>query len=299
MFRVESGVAAAPVVGNPSVAPPPLPTPRYLTVSSQLHLEAVASSLPRVYTLSPAFRAEKSDTARHLQEFWMLEAEVSFLPAGEREGLEEVMRVAEGVIRRVVANALSVNATDLDHFNERTPGLRDDLVALVESKPFPRMTYVDAIAALVDWDMRNNDAFVFKPAMGASLQTEHEKLLAEELWKGPVFITDYPTSQKPFYMLPNPTPATTSACFDLLIPRLGELAGGSLREHREAELLRTMQAHGIAAEDYAWYVELRRYGTTRHGGFGMGWERLVAYVTGQENVRECTAFPRAAEGSRF
>ena len=125
---------------------------------------------------------------------------------------------------------------------------------------------------------------------------------AESHAAGPIFVTDYPTPLKPFYMLPHSSTSAgreTVACFDLLVPRLGELAGGSLREHRQAELVRAMEEAGIDREAYEWYVELRRYGTTRHGGFGMGWERLVAWVTGQENVRDCIAFPRAAEGSRF
>lgn len=231
----------------------------------------------------------------------MLEAEVSFLPADEAEGLQRVMSIAEGVLRRVISNALEQNEEDLGYFDKRTPGLIAQLRSVVDSAPFPRLSYAEAIVALQS--ALSTTSFVYKPTYGASLQTEHEKWLAEEYVKGPVFITDYPSAQKPFYMLPNSTPSdssnSTSACFDLLIPRLGELAGGSLREHREKELLDSMRARGISEGDYEWYIELRRYGSTRHGGFGMGWERLVAFVTGLENVRDCIAFPRAAEGSRF
>lgn len=227
----------------------------------------------------------------------MLEAEISFLPPSEAEGLERVMSVAEGVLRRVVSNALEQNEEDLEYFDKRTPGLVDQLRAIIDSPPFPRLSYAEAITALQS--APSSTSFVYKPTHGASIQTEHEKWLAEEYIKGPVFITDYPSSQKPFYMLPNRTDDATSACFDLLIPRLGELAGGSLREHREKELVESMRARGISEGDYEWYIELRRFGSTRHGGFGMGWERLVAFITGLDNVRDCIAFPRAAEGSRF
>lgn len=283
-----------------------IPTPRYLTVSSQLHLEAIAASFSKVYTLSPSFRAEKSDTARHLQEFWMLEAEVGFLPSDERVGLEQVMKVAEGVVISVVRDLWENNKEDLDYFFDQTPGLEDQIKSLLDSPPFPRITYSEAVLLLEAHVAIYPNAFVYKPSWGASLQTEHEKWLAEEHFKGPVFVTDYPSSQKPWYMLPNPssstlpsTPESTSACFDLLVPRLGELAGGSLREHRLEELIIAMKSKGIEVEDYEWYKDLREYGSTRHGGFGMGWERLIGFVTGLENVRECTAFPRAAEGSRF
>lgn len=230
----------------------------------------------------------------------MLEAEVAFLPPDKAEGLESIMGIAEGVLRRVVSNALEQNEEDLGYFDKRTPGLIAQLRAVVDSAPFPRLSYAEAIVALQS--APSTTSFVYKPIYGASLQTEHEKWLAEDFIKGPVFIIDYPSSQKPFYMLPNSTPSDshpTSACFDLLIPRLGELAGGSLREHRERELLNSMRERGISEGDYEWYIELRRFGSTRHGGFGMGWERLVAFVTGLDNVRDCIAFPRAAEGSRF
>jgi asparaginyl-tRNA synthetase len=289
----------------------PIPIPLYLTVSSQLHLEAIASSLPKVYTLSPAFRAEKSDTARHLQEFWMLEAEIAFLPESTAEGLEKVMNVAEGVTRRCISNALEVTEEEIRYFDETTLGLRDSLAEIVGvERAFPRLEYTDAIVELQRHEMAHPDMFRYKPIWGGSLQTEHEKWIAEELIGGPVFVMNYPAAIKPFYMLPS-APAsttictgqsqdrTTAACFDLLIPRLGELAGGSLREHRLDELVSAMDRHGLDRKDYEWYLDLRRFGSTRHGGFGLGWERLIAFVTGLNNVRDCITFPRASEGSQF
>jgi asparaginyl-tRNA synthetase len=285
---------------TPFSPPAPPPAPRYLTVSSQLHLEALAASLSKVYTLSPAFRAEKSDTARHLQEFWMLEAEVGFLAASEPQALSQVMDVAERVVRQITIHLSA--SSDLDYFLSQTPSLASQLAGLTSSTPYARMTYTEAITLLETHASSNPTAFVFPPSWGASLQTEHERWLAESHVGGPVFVTDYPTPLKPFYMLPNPSSSPirqTTACFDLLVPRLGELIGGSLREHREEHLRRAMREHGIKEEEYEWYLELRRWGTTRHGGFGLGWERLVACLTGLENVRDCVAFPRATEGSRF
>jgi asparaginyl-tRNA synthetase len=308
VFRVESGSPPIPVAipSTPDSTippPPPPPPPLYLTVSSQLHLEAIAASFAKVYTLSPAFRAEKSDTARHLQEFYMLEAEVSFLPTNPAEGLSDIMQVSEDVVRSTVAHLLEHNASDLEFFDAQNPGLVPSLQSLLSSPPFPRITYTEAITILSTHALAHPNAFTFTPIWGNSIATEHEKWLAESYAHGPIFVTNYPTPLKPFYMLANPLPLDpsreTSACFDLLVPRLGELAGGSLREHRHDELLESMQRNGVQAEEYEWYTELRKYGTTRHGGFGMGWERLVAFVTGLDNVRDCIAFPRAAEGSRF
>lgn len=287
----------------------PLPS-RYLSVSSQLHLEAIASSHPRVYAFSPCFRAEKSDTARHLQEFWMLEAELAFLSHDPAEALEQVMAVTEESVR-----AIATRVSEMPEFkhlatgkNGVDVGLADRTRTLLGERPYARMTYTDAIEHLARADASRSAAerFTFTPQWGASLQTEHEKYLAEELVKGPVFVTDYPTPLKPFYMLRNPDeheharrPATT-ACFDLLVPQLGELAGGSLRTHSSAELLAAIAENPLMKrDDYDWYLDLRKYGTTRHGGFGLGWERLVGLLTGMRNVRECIAFPRAGEGSRF
>ena len=163
---------------------------------------------------------------------------------------------------------------------------------------FPRLTYAAAIDILAAHASAHPTAFAFPPTHGQAIQTEHEKWLADEYVQGPLFVTNYPAGQKPWYMLRD-SDGATAACFDLLVPRLGELIGGSLREHREKDLRVAMREHGVVEAQYEWYLDLRKYGSTRHGGFGMGWERLVAFLTGIENVRDCIAFPRATEGSRF
>ncbi|GAA6064703.1 hypothetical protein JCM10212_000120 [Sporobolomyces blumeae] len=296
----------------------PAPPSRYLTVSSQLHLEAIASSHPRVYALSPCFRAERSDTARHLQEFWMLEAELAFLDPDPTRALEQVMSVCEDVVRAIAHHVQAM--PEFDYFVDKASphvDLANRTRQFVEPRPYARMTYTDAVRLLADHARVCPDAFVYKPEWGSALQTEHEKYLAEDLVRGPVFVTDYPTRLKPFYMLENENEAprtgdeegdksrsssSTTACFDLLVPDLGELAGGSLRTHSLESLSTRIDRDANLSRkraEYEWYVDLRRYGTTRHGGFGIGWERLVALLTGVQNVRECIAFPRAGEGSRF
>ncbi|KAL8291761.1 hypothetical protein RQP46_002019 [Phenoliferia psychrophenolica] len=300
VFRVEAGSPPPPPSSSPLPSltpPPPPPRPRYLTVSSQLHLEALSSSLSNVYTLSPAFRAENSDTARHLQEFWMLEAELSFLPSSPIESLEAVMTCAEKLVKAIAG---SYNASpEAKYFYSLHPTLQSQIQSAASpSNSFPRLTYTAAIDILSSHASSHPTAFVFPPSHGQSIQTEHEKWLADSYVQGPLFVTDYPADQKPWYMLRSED-GTTAACFDLLVPRLGELIGGSLREHREKELREAMRNHGVVESQYEWYLDLRKYGSTRHGGFGMGWERLVAFLTGIENVRDCIAFPRAAEGSRF
>ncbi|GAA5825594.1 hypothetical protein JCM11251_000301 [Rhodosporidiobolus azoricus] len=299
--------------------PTPSDPSSYLTVSTQLHLEAIASSLPRVYTFAPCFRAEKSDTARHLQEFWMLEAECAFLDKDVPTALGQVMDVAEDAVRAVATHVKGMKEFE-GWFVKQSEGLEERVEALLSEGRWPRMTYTRAVELLQEKEKQDPKAFKFRPIWEAGLQTEHEKWLAEDYVKGPLFVTDYPTDIKPFYMLPNepssstsepnlttsssntglsPSSRQTTACFDLLVPALGELAGGSLREHRPSALLSSLEKHGLDPEAYDWYLDLRRYGTTRHGGFGMGWERLVGLLTGEGNVRECVAFPRAAEGSRF
>jgi asparaginyl-tRNA synthetase len=247
----------------------------------------------------------------------MLEAECAFLDADVPTALEQVMAVAEDTVRSVAAHIRSTSDFER-YFAKQTPGLNERVEALLKPERWVRMDYKEALELLQKHASEKPDAFVFPPTWEGGLQTEHERWLAEEYINGPLFVINYPTEQKPFYMLPNPPSSSsassntsspspspssdarpTTACFDLLVPALGELAGGSLREHRPSALLEAMKTHNLDAEAYEWYVDLRRYGTTRHGGFGMGWERLVGLLTGQENVRECVAFPRAAEGSRF
>lgn len=248
----------------------------YLTVSAQLHLEAVASGFARVFTLSPTFRAEPSQTSRHLAEFWMLEAEISFV-----EDVESVMGVVEHSIKSAVS------------------GLEEGLVksdALGVEREWPRITYTDAIETLKE--RHTVSPFQYIPEWGASLQSEHERYLADEVYNGPLFVTDYPTSIKPFYMRANDD-GRTVACFDLLVPGIGELAGGSLREERLDILEHNMVQAGLDRSTYDWYLDLRRYGSVPHGGFGVGYERLLSVISGVSNLRDVVLFPRWAGRCNF
>lgn len=290
--------------------------PAYLSVSSQLHLEVFTGALSRVWNLAPAFRAEASDTNRHLSEFWMVEAEIAFV-----EDLEQVMGVAENMIRAAVAPLLEPNsagARDLLATKRDEEGkalLRARWAMLAGSAdPWKRITYTEAVEILNDLHAKDPNVFGGEPApqWGDGLASVHEKYLAGTHFGGPVFITDYPSTQKPFYMLQNPSSSATSAtfatsatsatsshgqtvsCFDLVVPHLGELIGGSLRESDHAALIAHMVERGMAPEDLKWYLRLREHGTFPHGGYGMGFERFVAFVCGQENVRDVIGFPRWA-----
>ncbi|KAL5121039.1 asparaginyl-tRNA synthetase [Pleosporales sp. CAS-2024a] len=289
-------------------------TPKYLTVSSQLHLEALAQSVNKVWTLSPTFRAEKSDTARHLSEFYMLEAELAFV-----DDLQVVMNVVEDLLRAVAtelqssvvgqellkscAREHSTDAAFLSHnaLAHRWQGLIDG--------PWPRITYGAAIQHLQDAVNQGKADFEFAPRYEDGLQTEHERYLAESVGRGgPVFVTDYPRNMKPFYMAPSTESEgggqswSTVACFDLLVPELCELAGGSMREHRLSELVESMKEHGLPGMAEAdgepsggslqWYIDLRRYGSVPHGGFGLGFDRLLCYLSGVSNIRDVVSFPR-------
>jgi asparaginyl-tRNA synthetase len=271
----------------------------YLTVSAQLHLEALAASLGRVYTLGPTFRAEPSNTNRHLAEFWMLEAELSFCSS-----LAEVMNLVECLVRHLVTNGLSEVGDVAAYYQTLEPSLSQALLdrsSMDGCSPWPRISYAHAVELLISRHVV--EPFVFTPAWGEPLQSEHEKWLAETHVGGPVFVTDYPASIKPFYMRDNDSDLghdmtrKTVACFDLLVPRMGELAGGGLREERLDQLLEKMRARGMDEEEYEWYLDLRRYGTMMHGGFGLGWERLVSWLTGADNLKECIAFPRVHGGT--
>jgi asparaginyl-tRNA synthetase len=258
--------------------------PAYLTVSSQLHLEAISSSVSRVFTISPCFRAERSQTGRHLAEFWMLEAEWAFV-----DSVGELCQVVEGAIK----SALIQHSADMTILQKNLDPRRAQMLQnAAGEKPWTRMTYTDAMAEL-EKAQGSNGPFQFPVGWGKPLQSEHEKWLAEQLVGGPVFVTDYPTKLKPFYMRRN-TEEDTVACFDLLIPHVGELVGGSLREEREDKLQQSVAYHGLNAEDYGWYMDLRKYGGAPHGGFGLGFERLIAWLSGVENVRECIPMPRWA-----
>jgi asparaginyl-tRNA synthetase len=289
-------------------------SPKYLTVSSQLHLEALAQAVGKVWTLSPTFRAEKSDTARHLSEFYMLEAELAFV-----KDLGGVMDVVEGMMRAVARELQSSHVgEELLEARERDHGEDDTAVShtvlarrwqgLVDG-PWPRITYSDAIEHLTDAVTQGKAKFDFAPGHEEGLQTEHERFLAETLGRGgPIFVTDYPRHMKPFYMAPSSQQSTdahatpTVACFDLLVPELCELVGGSMREHRLPELLQSMEDHGLkSASDcdpdapeasLQWYLDLRRYGSVPHGGFGLGFDRFLCYLSGVANIRDVVSFPR-------
>nr|GAT43597.1 asparaginyl-tRNA synthetase [Mycena chlorophos] len=282
--------------------------PAYLTVSHQLHLEALCSALNRVYTLSPCFRAERGVTRRHLAEFWMLEAEWGVPPVPDpHKQTAALCDFVEGLVRGVVGDSALLGSEDMDvlwrHRENDSVSVadrekrRDALVdAVTREAPWPHMTYSDAIRQL----LQANRDWEFPVRWGNALQSEHEKWLCEELVGGPVFVTDYPANLKPFYMRANlPVEGEselTMGCFDLLVPHVGELAGGSVREERLELLKAAMASKGMDAdgEQYAWYCALREFGGAPHVGFGMGFERLVGWVGGVDNVRECIPMPRWA-----
>lgn len=315
VFTVEpaaSEATSAPVPGQSNqqkkLPDPFFGSPKYLTVSSQLHLEALAQSIDKVWTLSPTFRAEKSDTARHLSEFYMLEAEIAFV-----DDANNVMDVVENMLRSVAIDLQSshvgqelLEARARDQSEEITSVSHEALAkrwqGLVNG-PWPRIKYAEAIQHLKDATAQGKATFEFSPEHEDGLQTEHERYLAEHLGKGgPIFVTDYPRSMKPFYMQPSSSGSDTVACFDLLVPEICELVGGSMREHRLPELQQAMVDHGLRpAVDNAgktsdgslqWYLDLRRYGSVPHGGFGLGFDRLICYLSGVQNIRDVVAFPR-------
>lgn len=259
-----------------------------LTVSGQLEGETYATALSRIYTFGPTFRAENSNTTRHLSEFWMIEPEVSFFR------LEENMQLAEDFVKFVLNWALKNCMEDLKFFDSRIkPGLLE-MIEKVASSPFARITYTEAVKELE----KNIDAFTFKPYWGCDLQSEHEKYLTEEVFKCPVIVTDYPKEIKAFYMKMNSDGKTVRA-MDVLVPGLGELIGGSEREENLKVLEDRICETGLKPEDYWWYLDLRRYGTVPHSGFGLGFERLILYVTGMTNIRDVIPFPRAPKLAEF
>ena len=259
-----------------------------LTVSGQLEGETYATALKNIYTFGPTFRAENSNTKRHLAEFWMIEPEMSFCT------LEGDMKVAEDFLKYVFKYVLDNCQEDMDFFSKFVePGVKDTLLHVVES-PFAHMTYTDAVKELE----KAADKFDFKPFWGCDLQTEHERFLTEEVAKRPVIVTDYPKEIKAFYMKLNEDGKTVRA-MDVLAPRLGEIIGGSERESRLDVLKARMAELGLDEKDYWWYLELRKYGSVPHAGFGLGFERAVQYVTGMQNIRDVIPYPRAAKQADF
>ena len=252
-----------------------------LTVSGQLNAETYAQAFGNVYTFGPTFRAENSNTTRHAAEFWMLEPEMAFAD------LEDDMDLAEDMLKYVINYVMENAPEEMNFFNSFVDkGLIDRLTNVATSE-FARITYTDAIETL----KKHNDKFEFKVSWGIDLQTEHERYLTEEVYKRPVFVTDYPKDIKAFYMKQNPDGKTVAAV-DCLVPGIGEIIGGSQREDDYEKLATRMEELGMKTEDYGFYMDLRKYGSTRHAGFGLGFERCIMYLTGMGNIRDVVPFPR-------
>ena len=259
-----------------------------LTVSGQLQGELFATAFSDIYTFGPTFRAENSNTSRHAAEFWMIEPEIAFA------NLADNCRLAEDFLRGLVSYALEHCQEDLAFFNERIEqGLIAKLEALAKAE-FQVMTYSEAVSHL----QRAKKTFNFPVEWGLDLQSEHERYLTEEVIGGPVFVTDYPAGIKAFYMRLNDDERTVAA-MDLLVPRVGEIIGGSQREERYDVLVRRMNEVGIAPQSLDWYLDIRRWGSCPHAGFGLGFERLLMYLTGMENIRDVIPFPRTPGNARF
>ena len=252
-----------------------------LTVSGQLNAETFAQAFRNVYTFGPTFRAENSNTARHAAEFWMIEPEIAFAD------LKDDMVLAESMLKYVIRYVMENAPEEMAFFNNFVDkGLIDRLNSVVSSD-FGHVTYTEAIEILE----KNNDNFDYKVSWGCDLQTEHERYLTEQIFKKPVFVTDYPKEIKAFYMKMNEDGKTVAA-MDCLVPGIGEIIGGSQREDDYDKLLARMNELGMKEEDYKFYLDLRKYGSTRHAGFGLGFERCVMYLTGVANIRDAIPFPR-------
>ncbi|MBD1860196.1 asparagine--tRNA ligase [Trichocoleus sp. FACHB-591] len=262
--------------------------PAYLTVSGQLEAEIMAMAFSNVYTFGPTFRAENSNTSRHLAEFWMVEPEMAFCD------LDGDMDLAEAFLKHIFKTVLERCPEDMEFFNQR---IDDTVLATADNiinNQFERLTYTDAIALLEKCDRK----FEYPVEWGLDLQSEHERYLAEEVFKKPVILTDYPTQIKAFYMRLSDDEKTVRA-MDILAPKIGEIIGGSQREERLDVLERRIKAQGLDPEIYWWYLDLRRYGTVPHAGFGLGFERLVQFMTGMTNIRDVIPFPRTPLSADF
>ena len=255
-----------------------------LTVSGQLNGETYAQAFRNIYTFGPTFRAENSNTTRHAAEFWMIEPEIAFAD------LEDDMILAENMLKYVIRYVMENAPEEMNFFNSFVDkGLIDRLNNVVNSD-FARVTYTEAIEILE----KHNDKFEYKVSWGADLQTEHERYLTEKIFKKPVFVTDYPKEIKAFYMKMNEDNKTVAA-MDCLVPGIGEIIGGSQREDDIEKLEKRMDELGLKKEDYDFYLDLRKYGSTRHSGFGLGFERCVMYLTGMGNIRDVIPFPRTVK----
>jgi asparaginyl-tRNA synthetase len=259
-----------------------------LTVSGQLEAEIFALAFKNVYTFGPTFRAENSNTTRHAAEFWMIEPEIAFAD------ITDNMQLAEDMVKYVVNYVLENAKEEMEFFNSFVEkGLLDKLDNVVSSE-FGRIDYTDAIEIL----MKNNDNFDYPVQWGTDIQTEHERYLSEVIFKKPVFVINYPKEIKAFYMRMNEDDKTVAA-MDLLVPGIGELIGGSQREERLDMLEKRMEEMGVPKEDMWWYLELRKYGGVKHAGYGLGFERLIMYLTGMGNIRDVIPFPRTPKNAEF
>ncbi len=255
--------------------------PTYLTVSGQMEAEIMAMAFGNVYTFGPTFRAENSNTSRHLAEFWMVEPEMAFCD------LEGDMDLAEAFLKHIFQTVLESCPEDMEFFNQRIDQSVLETAHNIIDHQFERLTYTEAVAQLE----KANRRFEFPVQWGLDLQSEHERYLAEELFKKPVIVTNYPTEIKAFYMRLSEDGKTVRA-MDVLAPKIGEIIGGSQREERLDILEQRIRTAGLDPKDYWWYLDLRRYGTVPHAGFGLGFERLVQFMTGMSNIRDVIPFPR-------
>ena len=262
--------------------------PAHLTVSGQLNAESFAESFCNVYTFGPTFRAENSNTVKHAAEFWMVEPEICFAE------LSDSMDLAEDMIKYIFKYVLDNCPCEMEFFNNFVDkGLLDRLNHVINSD-FVRISYTDAVKELE----KANDKFEYKVSWGIDLQTEHERYLCEEIFKKPVFVTDYPKDIKAFYMKLNDDGKTVAAA-DLLVPGIGEIVGGSQREESYEKLLNRMKELNMPIENYEWYLDLRKYGSCKHAGYGLGFERCIMYLTGMQNIRDVIPFPRTPKNCEF
>lgn len=259
-----------------------------LTVSGQLEAEAFALAFRNVYTFGPTFRAENSNTARHASEFWMIEPEIAFAD------LQDDMDLAEAMVKYIITYTLEHAPEEMNFFNQFIDkGLLERLDHIVNSS-FERVTYTEAVEIL----QKSGKEFQYPVKWGLELQTEHERYLTEEVYKKPIFVTDYPKDCKAFYMRLNDDGKTVAAC-DMLVPGVGEIIGGSQREERLDVLEARMKELGISENGYEWYLDLRRYGGVKHAGYGLGFERMIMYLTGMSNIRDVLPFPRTPKSAEF
>lgn len=279
---------AAPASGSGEPSQDFFGRPTFLTVSGQLQAEIYALALGKVYTFGPTFRAENSNTSRHLAEFWMVEPEMAFCD------LQGDLELAEGLVKHLVQAVLDRCDEDIEFFTRfMEANLRETLEQTVR-EPFEVISYTEAVELLNE----SGETFAFPVAWGNDFQAEHERYLTEKVFRKPVAILNFPRALKPFYMRVNEDERTVAA-MDILVPRIGEIIGGSQREERRDMLLEQMQARSVPLEDYRWYVELREWGTVPHAGFGLGLERMVQYCTGIANIREVIPFPRTPGHAEF